>query len=292
MKFNDDAARYLIGLSRQYVRRGTGRSEVNLSGFFKEIDQSLLNDQSNVEVLRFAAMAPQGALTLAMGNLNRNAAMHGQLSRAVSDLIEAKDRTAEARKQAKGLWANTQNVAQSILDGVQTMDNLARKSKGFSKIFELLQLKGAKQNQYKQRYSDGTATAHKAAFLGIGEGASMEQQVRAGELLAYASLLKMNSVTDSELNDMDNPVFYDPDSGILDINDVAFRALVSKGRMSLDEFKKGFQVQQGTKEVPMTEEHKQALAAQRDDVIAKIERRSEEHTSELQSPMSRMPSSA
>lgn len=271
LKFNDDAARYLIGLSRKYVRQGTGRSEFNLSGLFKEIDQSLLNDQSNREVLRFAAMAPQGSMTLAMGNLNRNAAMHGQLSRAVSDLIEAKERTAEARKQAKGLWANTQNVAQSILDGVQTMDNLARKSKGFSKIFELLQLKGAKQNQYKQKYADGTATAHKAKFLGLGEGADIEQQVRAGELLAYASLLKMNSVTDAELDKMDNPVFYDPDSGILDVNIDAFRALVDAGRLSVADFKKGFEVQQGTKEVPMTEEHRQELAGQRDLAIAKLE---------------------
>ena len=271
LKFNDDAARYLIGLSRKYVRQGTGRSEVNLSGLLKEVDQSLLNDQSNVEVLRFAAMAPQGSMTLAMGNLNRNAAMHGQLSRAISDLIEAKDRTAEARKQGKGLWANTQNVAQSILDGVQTMDNLARKSKGFSKIFELLQLKGAKQNQYKQKYSDGTATAHKAKFLGLGEGADMEQQVRAGELLAYASLFKMNSVTDAELDKMDNPVFYDPDSGILDVNIDAFRALVDAGRLSVEDFKKGFEVQQGTKEVPMTEEHRQELAGQRDLAITKLE---------------------
>jgi hypothetical protein len=271
LKFNDDAARYLIGLSRKYVRQGTGRSEVNLSGLFKEIDQSLLNDQSNLEVLRFAAMAPQGSMTLAMGNINRNAAMHGQLSRAVSDLIEAKERTAEARKQAKGLWKNTQNVAQSILDGVQTMDNLARKSKGFSKIFELLQLKGAKQNQYKQKYADGTATAHKAKFLGLGEGADIEQQVRAGELLAYGSLFKMNSISDSQLDKMDNPVFFDPDSGILDVNIDAFRALVDAGRLSVEDFKKGFEVQQGTKEVPMTEEHRQELAAERDLAITKLE---------------------
>ena len=272
LKFNDDAARYFIGLSRKYVRQGTGRSEVNLSGLFKEIDQSLLNDQSNVEVLRFAAMAPQGSMTYAMGNLNRNAAIHGSLSRAVSDIIEAKNRAAEAAKQGKGVMSNVKNVAQSVLDGIQTMDNLARKSKGFSKIFELLQLKGAKQNQYKQKYADGTATAHKAKFLGLGEGADIAQQVRAGELLAYGSLFKMNSISDAQLDKMDNPVFFDPDSGILDVNPDAFKALADAGRLSVEEFKKGFQIQQGTKEVPMTDEHRQELATERDATIAKIEK--------------------
>ncbi len=51
--FNDDAARYLIGLSRKYIRQGVGRSEVNTSGLYKEINEALATEQSDIEVLRF-----------------------------------------------------------------------------------------------------------------------------------------------------------------------------------------------------------------------------------------------
>ena len=61
--FNDDAARFLISLSRQYVRKGTGRSEFNLSGIYKDINAALQSELSDSEVLRYSAYAPQGQAT-------------------------------------------------------------------------------------------------------------------------------------------------------------------------------------------------------------------------------------
>ena len=271
LKFGDDAARYLIGLSRKYIREGTGRSEVNVTGLIREVDQALLAEGSNEEVLRFAASAPQGTLTFAQNLINRNDAINNGLSGAIDHILQAKDKAAEARRTGKGAMKNVTNVIQKVLDGLETQDNLGRKSKGGFKIFGLLQSKAARQAEYKTRYAVGTKTAHEAKLFGYGEGPTPEESVRAGEMLAYASLLRMNQYSDSDINKMDNLVFYDDTLGEVSPQYEAFESLKKAGRMTLDEFRKGFKVQQGFKEVPMTAEHRADLGKERDLQIQDLE---------------------
>ena len=271
LKFGDDAARYLIGLSRKYIREGTGRSEINVTGLLREVDKALLSEGSNVEVLRFAASAPQGTVTFAMNQINRSDAINNGLSGAIDHIIQAKDKALEASKHGKGAKKNIVNVIQKVLDGLETQDNLGRKSKGGYAIFGLLQSKAARQAEYKTRYAVGTKTAHEAKLLGYGEGPTPEESVRAGELLAYATLLRMNQHTDADLNKMDNVAFFDTVLDEIKPNHPAFEALKDAGRISLDEFRKGFKVQQGYTTVPMTEEHRIEITKERDGQIADLE---------------------
>jgi len=269
--FRDDAARYIISLSRQYVRQGVGRSELNISKMHGEINRMLALENSDAEVLRFAQSAPQGAMTQQMGTLNRNNAVMGGLERSWREIMEANSRLAAGKEQAKGYMRNMGNVTQTVLDALQTQDNVARKTRGGALIFKLLQRKNARQAEYKTQYANGTATAHEAKFWGYGEGPNSEELTKSGELLAYATLLRMNQYSDSQLNAMDDIAYIDPDLGF-GINDDAIQTLLKAGEVTPEEFKKGFKVQQGTIEVPMTDEKRTSLGAERDKDIADLER--------------------
>ena len=271
--FNDDAARYLIGLSRKYIRQGVGRSEVNTSGLFKEINEALATEQSDIEVLRFAQSAAQGSAYFAQNFTNRDFAIYGGISRSIQDIVGASQKAAEMRKQGKGVLANVGNVVQKVLDGIQTQDNMARKSKGYFNIFRLLQDQAARQTELKTQYADMTKIAHEAKFLGFGDGLTPEQSVRAGELMAYATLFKMNQVSDTKIAQMDNIVFYDPDNlePVPKVNVEGYNQLKQVGRMTPEEFRSTFKVQQGTEERPMTDEYRAELGAQRDRELAIME---------------------
>ncbi len=273
LRFNDDAARYLISLSRKYVRQGIGRSEVNTSGLFKEITEALDNEKSDMEVLRFAQSVAQGSAFFAQNFTNRNFAVYGNLERSIRDIVESSQKADEMRKQGKGVLRNVRNVTQKVLDGIQTQDNMARKSKGYFKVFTRLQDQAARQTELKTQYAEMTKIAHEAKFLGFGEGLTPEQNVRAGELMAYATLFRMGQYSDSKIQNMPNVVFYDPKN--LDptpqINPEAFEELKKMGRVTPEEFRKGFMVQQGTEERPMTPEYQAELVAQRDAEIASLE---------------------
>ena len=257
LSFNDDAARYLISLSRKYIRQGVGRSEVNTSGLFKEITEALATEQSDMEVLRFAQTAAQGSAYFAQNFVNRDFAIYGGISRSIQDIVAASQKAAEMRKQGTGVLRNVGNVVQKVLDGIQTQDNMARKSKGYYKIFARLQDQAARQTELKTQYAEMTKIAHEAKFLGFGAGLTPEQSVRAGELMAYGTLLKMNQVSDTRLSGMDNVVFYDPKNlePVPKLNPEAFEALKELGRVTPAEFRSRFKVAQGTEERPMTPEY-------------------------------------
>jgi hypothetical protein len=273
LSFNDDAARYLISLSRKYIRQGVGRSEVNTSGLFKEITEALATEQSDMEVLRFAQTAAQGSAYFAQNFVNRDFAIYGGISRSIQDIVGASQKAAEMRKQGTGVLRNVGNVVQKVLDGIQTQDNMARKSKGYYKIFARLQDQAARQTELKTQYAEMTKIAHEAKFLGFGEGLTPEQSVRAGELMAYGTLLKMNQVSDTRLSGMDNVVFYDPKNlePIPKLNPEAFEALKELGRVTPAEFRSRFKVGQGTEERPMTPEYLAQLEAERDQELAVME---------------------
>ena len=273
LKFQDDAARYLIGLSRKYIRQGTGRSEVNMSGLFKGINESLANEQSDLEVLRFAQAMPMGEAMFKQNMLTQGVAMYGGVERSIRDIIQAKQKAEEMRKQGKGVLKNVTNVVQKVLDGIQTQDNMARKSKGYFKVFERLQSQAARQTELKTRYSEMTKLAHEAKFLGFGKGMTPEQTLRASQLLAYATLFKMNQYSDTQLSDMGNPMAYDTEYGLgVIVKNDEFKNLKRLGLMTVEQFRSDFKVQQGTQERPMTPERLKELEAERDADIKDLEK--------------------
>lgn len=270
--FRDDAARYIIGLSRQYVREGRGRTEVNISSLYKEINSALASEMSPVEVLRFMQMAPQGSLTFAANAANRNSAIYGGMERSFRDIMEAQNKIAEARSQGKGLLKNAEFVWKKSLELLQTQDNMARKSKGYSLIHGILQRKAAKQQEFKTRYADGTETAHKAKLLGFGDGMTPEQNVRAGELLAYGSINRMGNLTDKMLAGTENLVSYDAEANIFTVNWPAYYNMLEQSTLTPEEFAKGFQIQQGTTTADMTQAERDRLAGLRDAEVLRTEK--------------------
>ena len=102
--------------------------------------------------------------------------------------------------------------------------------------------------------------------------------------MAYATLFKMNQVSDTKVAQMDNIVFYDPDNlePVPKVNVEGYNQLKQVGRMTPEEFRNGFKIQQGTEERPMTAEYKAELGAQRDRELAIMEAGKDKELARLQ----------
>jgi hypothetical protein len=273
-KFNDDAARYLVSLSRKYVRQGVGRSEVNLKTLLQEAATMRELEQSDVEVLRFAQLAPQGQQTAAMNAMNQNVTTTGGLEGIMNWLNNNDTKVADLRRKYDGSKVNAKDTMKNFFGLLRTQDDMARDSKGASLVFSLTQRKGEMQQKLKTKYSKLTQLAHEAKFLMFGDGPEPMESQQAGQLLALGSLLKGNQFTDTQLQSkFEAPIAYSTELGQIIVNPDAFESLAKAGTLSVEDFKKGFDVQMGFTEKPMTDEYRKQLEAERDQEVATIEAR-------------------
>jgi hypothetical protein len=282
-KFNDDAARYLVSLSRKYVRQGVGRSEVNVKTLLQEAATMRELERSDVEVLRFAQLAPQGQQTAAMNAMNQNVTSTGGLEGILNWLNNSDTKTADLRRKYDGTKINTKDTMKNFFGLLRTQDDMARDSKGSALIFGLTQRKGEMQQKLKTKYAKLTQLAHEAKFMMFGTGPEPLESQQAGQLLALGSLAKANQFTDSQLQDrFEAPIAYSTDLGQIIINSDAFESLSKAGTMTVEDFKKGFDVQLGFTEKPMTPEHKTKLETDRDQEVALIEARKKRDLERIQ----------
>lgn len=282
-KFNDDAARYLVSLSRKYVRQGVGRSEVNLKTLLQEAATMRELERSDVEVLRFAQLAPQGQQTAAMNAMNQNVTSTGGLEGVMNWLNNNDSKVADLRRKYDGSKVNAKDTMKNFFGLLRTQDDMARDSKGASLIFGLTQRKGEMQQKLKTKYSKLTQLAHEAKFLMFGEGPEPMESQQAGQLLALGSLLKGNQLTDAQLqSQFEAPIAYSTELGQIIVNTDAFESLAKAGTLSIEDFKRGFDVQMGTTEKPMTDEYRAKLEAERDEEVANIEARKKRDLDRIQ----------
>ena len=233
--FKDDEARQLVNLARRYVREGnTGNffSAASFVGNMEDMEQAVTDGKY---ARNFAGNI--GSRGMAMNALNRRfgpgAGMFGSM-----DAFQ------------KGLFGKTGDVGVNvgkILEKVQTLDNMARKSYGLNQIFRIFEQRSQKARALLSKYSRYMAFTNTPRVFGFGNGVSEEEKQQAGELAAYAALFKSRQLTDDLLESYGSMISKDA-MGNVTVDPRVLDKLEKAGTVTAEEFRKGFDVELGTGE--------------------------------------------
>lgn len=230
LKFQDDEARYLINLSRKYVRRGEDGNFINATAV---ADDMRMMEQDRDDG-RFSRLGHGDALErgFAVNAFNNRFGGSGGLLGAMDAFV-------------KGAFGKRQDVPGTVarlLEQVQTLSNKARRSFGLSEIYRLLENQQQYARQLLSKYQRMTTLTHTPTVFGYGGGVTEEEKLQAGELLAHAALLKSKQATDEVIKSYDNLVFIDA-MGNLDIDTKVRDAIEKAGTVTAEEFRKGFDIE-------------------------------------------------
>ena len=234
LKFEDDAARYLVNLSRKYVRRGDAGNFLSAKTIAQDFE--MINSAQYEGRYAVFSNADLGSKAFAANALNYRYGPMGGLMGAYESF----------RNRVFGTQKDVPGTVARILEEVQTLDNKARRSEGLSLIYKMFE----KQQQFARsllsKYQRMTSYSHTPDYGVFGEiggvpGVTEEEKEKAGELLAYAALLRGTEATDQLIRSFDSLVFMD-DMGNITVDPKVRDQLEKAGYVSAEEFRKGFQV--------------------------------------------------
>jgi hypothetical protein len=235
LNFKDDEARQLVNLARRYVREGnTGNffSAASFVGNMEDMEQAVTDGKY---ARNFAGNI--GSRGMAMNALNRRfgpgAGMFGSM-----DAFQ------------KGLFGKTGDVGVNVgklLEKVQTLDNMARKSYGLNQIFRIFEQRSQKARALLSKYSRYMTFTNTPRVFGFGNGVTEEEKQQAGELAAYAALFKSRQLTDDLLESYGSMINKDA-MGNVTVDPRVLDKLEKAGTVTAEEFRKGFDVELGTGE--------------------------------------------
>lgn len=233
-KFDDDAARYLVGQARKYVRTGEG-SMMSPSQMMGDME-TMSSDG------RFATIHGVGdagsRLFGSSGMLNLNSMnRRGGLS-GVAEWF--RDKTFTSRVNSPGTMSR-------LLNQIQTLDNKARRSYGLAQIYRMLEQQQGYARKLLAKYQRMTDFSH-------GFNVTEEDKLEAGELLANAALLRGKQATEEVIRNSKRIVKISAD-GTPVIDQAALNEIINFGFVTADEFRKGFTVdyESGPQKVPPRE---------------------------------------
>ena len=233
--FKDDEARQLVNLARRYVREGSTGNFFSASSFVGHMEDMEQTVADGKYARNFAGNI--GSRGMAMNALNRRfgpgAGMFGSM-----DAFQ------------KGLFGKTGDVGVNvgkILEKVQTLDNMARKSYGLNQIFRIFEQRSQKARALLSKYSRYMAFTHTPRVFGFGDGVSEEEKQQAGELAAYAALFKSRQLTDELMESYGSMITKDA-MGNVTVDPRVRQLLEKAGTVTAEEFRKGFDVELGTGE--------------------------------------------
>jgi hypothetical protein len=233
--FKDDEARQLVNLARRYVREGSTGNFFSASSFVGHMEDMEQTVTDGKYARNFAGNI--GSRGMAMNALNRRhgpgAGMFGSM-----DAFQ------------KGLFGKTGDVGVNvgkILEKVQTLDNMARKSYGLNQIFRIFEQRSQKARALLSKYSRYMAFTHTPRVFGFGDGVSEEEKQQAGELAAYAALFKSRQLTDELMESYGSMITKDA-MGNVTVDPRVRQLLEKAGTVTAEEFRKGFDVELGTGE--------------------------------------------
>ena len=233
--FKDDEARQLVNLARRYVREGsTGNffSAASFVGNMEDMEQAVTDGKY---ARNFAGNI--GSRGMAMNALNRR---YGQTA-GMFGSIDAFQ---------KGLFGKAGDVGVNVgklLEKVQTLDNMARKSYGLNQIFRIFEQRSQKARALLSKYSRYMAFTHTPRVFGFGDGVTEEEKQQAGELAAYAALFKSRQLTDDLMESFGSMINKDA-MGNITVDPRVRQALEKAGTVTAEEFRNGFDVELGTGE--------------------------------------------
>lgn len=229
-QFQDDEARYLVGLARKYVRRGdTGNfvSARTLVAGLEAVEADSLNG-------RYARIESgnMGARVFAAGALNSRYGNTGGFLGAIDAFA----------KDAFGKSRDVPGIVARLAEYLQTLDNKARRSYGLSLIYRLLE----RQQQYARtllsKYQRMTQFTHSPSIFGFGDGVTEKQKQVSGELLAHAALLRSVQATDERIKAFAPLVTVD-DMGNVQVDPTVRAEIERAGTVTAEEFRNGFEVE-------------------------------------------------
>jgi len=233
--FKDDEARQLVNLARRYVREGSTGNFFSASSFVGHMEDMEQTVADGKYARNFAGNI--GSRGMAMNALNRRhgpgAGMFGSM-----DAFQ------------KGLFGKTGDVGVNvgkILEKVQTLDNMARKSYGLNQIFRIFEQRSQKARALLSKYSRYMAFTNTPRVFGFGNGVSEEEKQQAGELAAYAALFKSRQLTDELMESYGSMITKDA-MGNVTVDPRVRQLLEKAGTVTAEEFRKGFDVELGTGE--------------------------------------------
>ena len=234
LSFQDDSARYLVNLARKYVRngdRGNFLSAKSLAQEYEAVNAAALDG-------RFAVFsnADLASKAFASNAMNYRYGPTGGLTGAFQAF---KDRMFGARQDVPGTVAR-------ILEQVQTLDNKARRSEGLGLIYKMFERQQQFARSLLSKYQRMTSFSQTPDYGAFGEfagvpGVTEQEKEKAGELLAYAALLRGNAATDELIKSFDSLVIVD-DMGNVTVDPRVRDKLEKAGYVSAEEFRNGFDV--------------------------------------------------
>lgn len=233
--FKDDEARQLVNLARRYVREGNTGNFFSASSFVSNMEDMEQAVTDGKYARNFAGNI--GSRGMAMNALNRRfgpgAGMFGSM-----DAFQ------------KGLFGKTGDVGVNvgkILEKVQTLDNMARKSYGLNQIFRIFEQRSQKARALLSKYSRYMTFTNTPNVFGFGDGVTEEEKQQAGELAAYAALFKSRQLTDDLMESYGSMITKDA-MGNVTVDPRVVDELEKAGTVTAEEFRKGFDVELGTGE--------------------------------------------
>ena len=236
IKFGDEYARTLINQINRYVRHGQMSSDVSMLSMADNLNR--LNKEAE---LRFAT---DDAATI-QSQVGQSQ-MHGRTS------INNRDIYGKAIEQAGGIA----KVWEFIKRKLSTLDNLALYSEGLQKVFTISQKQGTFSNMLLSKYEEMTDFVRNI----VGGPNAKERQI-ANMMLAYASMYRkyefdkivaklLEGKSGIERYNLIRFFVVDPVTGDV-VPNKAFQDQIKKlGRMTPEDFKKGFNIPFGDRDSP------------------------------------------
>lgn len=222
IKFDDDAARYVISQAGRYVREGDGK-------FFsaRTMLERMAAMQQDADEGRFS---PADEATMSSQWVNQahitNNILHGFES--FTDFWRQQRVADLARGEAGGLRAMLGRAAEQV----QTLNNIALRSEGVARIFDLLQGQSSRARKYFSDMNGIIKESHKL-------DTKAEHRTKAGVLNAYAALARQHLLDDEALSSYNKLIDFDPKTGKIEINQQVFDQMEKDGLVGAQDFLNG-----------------------------------------------------
>ena len=236
IEFQDDMTRYLIFQARRNLR--TGGSGVVTVGQMMENMNRLRNES------KYGRYFVETHSTVAAKGLTN---MVTRLTNKPGNLFNYKEYYDGAKKIGRRMYGqgDVSGWFGRVLEEFQTLDNVALRSEGLSKIFALFQGQTARTRKYQQIYGDMTKFTHSANYSGLfGQNGPTAQELEiAGKLLAFGALFKSGQInSDADIRNAPSLITKDKEGNpVIDLK--AFEKMKADNIISKETFEQGLDVQ-------------------------------------------------
>ena len=221
---DDDGAAYWVSQLRRYVRNGEIPGFVSPQQLATNIRE--LNDS---EVGRFSAShATVGPDAMSIG-------MPGFDPKQLADWM----------RTGKGKAGNMGSMLGFAAEQLQTLDNIALRSLGLTKLLEVFRRQAATARSIMSELDDYTKEATRADFWGLGTGLNKQEKAAVNEMLAYGNAHFAQNISEADIRNAPDAIIQDPISGEPIPNEAAIDWAVENATLTREQIKNGFSYLEG-----------------------------------------------